>query len=197
VTSPAPHGIAARQISYLAAQNSSDLGSKASFAGASAHTPLMHSYSEVNIQLFQSNLSTYLQLRLHQQNRRPPTPAAAELCALAEVGVEPVSYATLKRRLPVYAKRSSRQSLAAASARHAGLRDRRTAPTSPPSARSFAVRDGLLEVRRPVGLSAGSKWALKATLAPAGTARRVRVSSLRVSKSGGNRKKLEPCAPVK
>jgi hypothetical protein len=40
---------------------------------------------------------------------------------LGEVGVEPASYATIKRRLPVYAKPSWRQSLAAASARHAGL----------------------------------------------------------------------------
>lgn len=40
---------------------------------------------------------------------------------LTEVGVEPVSYATLKRRLPVYAQTRWRQSLAAASARRAGL----------------------------------------------------------------------------
>ena len=40
---------------------------------------------------------------------------------LSEVGVEPASYATIKRRLPVYARPSWRQSLATASARHAGL----------------------------------------------------------------------------
>jgi hypothetical protein len=40
---------------------------------------------------------------------------------LTEVGVEPVSYATLKRRLPVYAQPRWRQSLAAASARRADL----------------------------------------------------------------------------
>jgi hypothetical protein len=40
---------------------------------------------------------------------------------LSEVGVEPASYATLKRRLPTYAKPQWRQSLAAASARRAGL----------------------------------------------------------------------------
>src|SRR6476620_5707788 len=40
---------------------------------------------------------------------------------LTEVGVEPASYATLKRRLPSYAQPSWRQSLAAASARRAGL----------------------------------------------------------------------------
>jgi hypothetical protein len=37
------------------------------------------------------------------------------------VGVETASYATLKRRLPIYAQPSWRQSLAAACARHAGL----------------------------------------------------------------------------
>ena len=40
---------------------------------------------------------------------------------LSEVGVQAASYATLKRRLPRYAKPSWRQSLAAASARHARL----------------------------------------------------------------------------
>jgi hypothetical protein len=40
---------------------------------------------------------------------------------LTEVGVEPVSYATLKRRLPVYAQPRWRQLLAAAAARHADL----------------------------------------------------------------------------
>ncbi|MBX7133605.1 MAG: IS1634 family transposase [Fimbriimonadaceae bacterium] len=40
---------------------------------------------------------------------------------LTEVGVEPASYATVKRRLPIYAQAQWRQSLAAASARRAGL----------------------------------------------------------------------------
>ena len=40
---------------------------------------------------------------------------------LTEVGVEPVSYATVKRRLPSYARPQWRQALAAASARRAGL----------------------------------------------------------------------------
>ena len=40
---------------------------------------------------------------------------------LGEVGVQAASYATLKRRLPSYAQPSWRQSLAAASARHARL----------------------------------------------------------------------------
>jgi hypothetical protein len=40
---------------------------------------------------------------------------------LSEVGVQAASYATLKRRLPSYAEPSWRQSLAAASARHARL----------------------------------------------------------------------------
>lgn len=40
---------------------------------------------------------------------------------LTEVGVEPVSYATVKRRLPVYAQPRWRQALATASARRAGL----------------------------------------------------------------------------
>jgi hypothetical protein len=40
---------------------------------------------------------------------------------LSEVGVQAASYATLKRRLPSYAQPSWRQSLAAASARHARL----------------------------------------------------------------------------
>ncbi|TQC34045.1 IS1634 family transposase, partial [Rhodococcus sp. WS7] len=40
---------------------------------------------------------------------------------LTEVGVEPASYATVKRRLPIYAQPQWRQSLAAASARRAGL----------------------------------------------------------------------------
>ena len=40
---------------------------------------------------------------------------------ISEVGVEPSSYATIKRRLPVYAKPAWRQALAAASAAHAGL----------------------------------------------------------------------------
>jgi len=40
---------------------------------------------------------------------------------LSEVGVQAASYATVKRRLPSYARSSWRQSLAAASARHARL----------------------------------------------------------------------------
>ena len=40
---------------------------------------------------------------------------------LTEVGVEPASYATLKRRLPIYAQPRWRQALATASARRAGL----------------------------------------------------------------------------
>src|SRR4051794_5373037 len=40
---------------------------------------------------------------------------------LEEVGVQPCSYPTLKRRLPVYARPSWRQALAAACAAHAGL----------------------------------------------------------------------------
>ncbi len=40
---------------------------------------------------------------------------------LVEVGVEPASYATVKRRLPSYAHPQWRQALAAASARRAGL----------------------------------------------------------------------------
>ncbi len=40
---------------------------------------------------------------------------------LSEVGVEPASYATLKRRLPSYAQPRWRQALASASARRAGL----------------------------------------------------------------------------
>jgi hypothetical protein len=40
---------------------------------------------------------------------------------LEEVGIQPCSYPTLKRRLPVYAQPSWRQALAAACAAHAGL----------------------------------------------------------------------------
>ncbi|HEX7430131.1 MAG TPA: IS1634 family transposase [Mycobacterium sp.] len=40
---------------------------------------------------------------------------------LGEVGVEPASYATIKRRLPIYAQPGWRQSLATACAQHAGL----------------------------------------------------------------------------
>jgi hypothetical protein len=49
-----------------------------------------------------------------------PTSKLDSLRVLSEVGVDPASYATLKRRLPVYAERSWRQQLAAACARHAG-----------------------------------------------------------------------------
>ena len=50
-----------------------------------------------------------------------PTSKADAARVLTEVGVEPSSYATLKRRLPIYASAQWRQALAAASARRAGL----------------------------------------------------------------------------
>ena len=50
-----------------------------------------------------------------------PTSKADAFRVLTEVGVDVASYATLKRRLPVYATPSLRQSLAAACARHASL----------------------------------------------------------------------------
>ena len=50
-----------------------------------------------------------------------PTSKADSLRVLGETGAEPVSYATLKRRLPLYAEASFRQGLAAACARHAVL----------------------------------------------------------------------------
>jgi hypothetical protein len=50
-----------------------------------------------------------------------PTSKQDSLRVLDEVGIEPVSYATLKRRLPVYAQESWRQGLAATCARHASL----------------------------------------------------------------------------
>ena len=50
-----------------------------------------------------------------------PTSKIDAARVLSEVGVDAASYATLKRRLPAYAKPSWRQSLAAASARHAQL----------------------------------------------------------------------------
>jgi hypothetical protein len=50
-----------------------------------------------------------------------PTSKADALRVLAEVGVNTASYATVKRRLPIYAQRSWRQSLAVACAGHAGL----------------------------------------------------------------------------
>jgi Transposase DDE domain len=43
------------------------------------------------------------------------------LRVLSEVGIDPASYATLKRRLPVYAEDSWRQRFAAACAKHATL----------------------------------------------------------------------------
>ena len=49
------------------------------------------------------------------------TSKADALRVLAEVGGDTASYATVKRRLPIYAQPSWRQSLAAAGARHAGL----------------------------------------------------------------------------
>jgi hypothetical protein len=50
-----------------------------------------------------------------------PTSKQDSLRVLEEVGVQPVSYATLKRRLPGYAKESWRERLAAACAKHAVL----------------------------------------------------------------------------
>lgn len=50
-----------------------------------------------------------------------PTSKQDSLRVLAEVGIEPASYATLKRRLPSYAERSWREGLAAACAAHAAL----------------------------------------------------------------------------
>jgi hypothetical protein len=50
-----------------------------------------------------------------------PTSKQDSLRVLAETGIEAASYATLKRRLPVYATDGFRRKLAAACARHAGL----------------------------------------------------------------------------
>ncbi len=50
-----------------------------------------------------------------------PTSKLDSLRVLEEVGVDPPAYATLKRRLPTYAKDSWRQHLARACAAHAGL----------------------------------------------------------------------------
>jgi len=50
-----------------------------------------------------------------------PTSKIDAARVLGEVGVRAASYATLKRRLPIYARQSWRQSLATASARHARL----------------------------------------------------------------------------
>jgi hypothetical protein len=50
-----------------------------------------------------------------------PTSKQDSLRVLCEVGVEPVSYRNVTRRLPVFAKPTFRQSLSAACARHAGL----------------------------------------------------------------------------
>lgn len=50
-----------------------------------------------------------------------PTSKLDSLRVLAEVGIDPVSYPTLKRRLPVYAKPAWRRGLAAACAKHAAL----------------------------------------------------------------------------
>jgi hypothetical protein len=50
-----------------------------------------------------------------------PTSKLDSLRVLDEAGVPPASYATVKRRLPVFAKDSWRQQLAAACATHAGL----------------------------------------------------------------------------
>jgi hypothetical protein len=50
-----------------------------------------------------------------------PTSKLDSLRVLSEVGIDPASYATFKRRLPVYAEDSWRQRLAAACAKHAAL----------------------------------------------------------------------------
>jgi Transposase DDE domain len=50
-----------------------------------------------------------------------PTSKQDSLRVLAETGVEPVSYRTVTRRLPVFAKHTLRHALSAACARHAGL----------------------------------------------------------------------------
>jgi hypothetical protein len=50
-----------------------------------------------------------------------PTSKLDSLRVLAEVGITPASYATVKRRLPTYAKASWRDPLAAACAGHAAL----------------------------------------------------------------------------
>jgi len=50
-----------------------------------------------------------------------PTSKQDSLRVLAETGIEAASYATVKRRLPVYATDGFRRKLAAACARHAGL----------------------------------------------------------------------------
>jgi hypothetical protein len=50
-----------------------------------------------------------------------PTSKLDCLRVLSEVGIDPASYATLKRRLPVYAQDTWRQRLAAACAKHATL----------------------------------------------------------------------------
>jgi hypothetical protein len=50
-----------------------------------------------------------------------PTSKADSLRVLEEVGIDPPSYPTINRRLPVYARRDWRQNLAAACAAHARL----------------------------------------------------------------------------
>lgn len=50
-----------------------------------------------------------------------PTSKLDALRVLEEVGIDPPSYATLKRRLPSFAEESWRQALAAACAAHTGL----------------------------------------------------------------------------
>jgi Transposase DDE domain len=50
-----------------------------------------------------------------------PTSKQDSLRVLSEAGVEPVSYRTVTRRLPVFAKDTFRQALSAACAAHAGL----------------------------------------------------------------------------
>ena len=50
-----------------------------------------------------------------------PVSKLDSLRVLEEAGTAPVSYVTLRRRLPVYAKDSWRRKLSAACAAHAGL----------------------------------------------------------------------------
>ena len=50
-----------------------------------------------------------------------PTSKLDSLRVLTEVGIDPVSYRTVARRLPIYAKETWRQQLAASCAKHAAL----------------------------------------------------------------------------
>ena len=59
-----------------------------------------------------------------------PTSKADSLRVIGEVGVTPASYATVKRRLPIYAQPSWRQALSAVCAGHAGWVRRRWCSTT-------------------------------------------------------------------